>query len=231
MHFIIFIPIILLIKLILWVFGILLLKEIFLSLSQFIQKYRKPIAISSIILFSYLSYLYFDQTRKEIHKEEINFPEVIALREPSYTEQLQHHKKFHKDYFEIKSIKIKKDVLYPSPEEIQFSIDLKNISNKTIVKFDGKIMIWDKNNKFIGDYNFNNFHRYDNSYEGHRWDRELNDYVKIKDSDDWVSPNQNYNVSFAYNDESLKNYKFVKYKYIMCIHHIIFKDKSEYIAN
>ena len=228
MHFIILIPIILLFKLFLWIAGIGIFVSITKSIGEFLSKHIIPVFIVIISLSIYFGYV---NNQSSSNQENYTYVEPPPPPKPDYIKNLENHKKNHKNILVCESLK----VTHKNGEEVQFEISLRNKSKKNIKEYRGYLMVWDKNNKFINEYSFNEFdsymHRSNSIRDGMRWDDKKQKYFDIKESDDWILSNHVDSFGFAYTDEEIKTYDFKKFKYLVCFSRIVFTDKTEYREN
>ncbi len=222
MHFIILIPIILLFKLILWLLGITIVVSSLKAFGEFVFKYKIPFSVIIILVSSYFVFLITQQTAN--NHEVSTYVEPPPIPKPNYNEKLKHHKKYHNNILITESLKLH----HKRGEEVQFTITLKNKNNKSIKRFNGTLLVWDKNNKYIGDYDFSELEALPTYQDGMRWDDKNKQYVDIKESDNWIFPNKSLTFDFAYNDESITNYNFKNFKYLVCHFHAVFEDGTEY---
>jgi hypothetical protein len=225
MHFIILIPIILLFKLILWLFGITIVVATLQNIGQFLWKHKIPVFILICTLIGFIAYNVANVTSN--NSQDASVSSIPIVSNPTiYNDKLAHHKKYHNSLLVVESIKLQ----HKSGQEVQFSITIKNKSKKAIKEFSGTLLVWNKNNKYIGDYDFDEFDaEHSNEYrDGMRWDDKNQKYNDIKDSDNWIFPSKSLSFDFGYSDESIVNYDFKNFKYLVCYLHIVFEDGTEY---
>jgi hypothetical protein len=223
MHFIILIPILLLFKLFLWLAGIGIVVATFQTIGQFLWKHKTPVFILICILIGFIAYNVANITSDNSQDASVS----VVPNPTTYYDKLAHHKKYHNSPLVLESLKLQ----HKSGQEVQFSITVKNKSKKAIKKFSGTLLVWNQNNKYIGDYDFNEFDaEHSNEYQyGMRWDDKNQKYTDIKESDNWIFPSKSLSFDFGYSDESIVNYDFKNFKYLVCYLYVIFEDGTEYI--
>jgi hypothetical protein len=228
MHFIILIPILLLLKLFLWLAGIGIVVTALQAVGQFLWKYKIPVFIGFVSLNVYFGYFNAQPTSIQ---ENYSYVEPLPPPKPNYIKKLENHKNNHGKILVCESLKLH----HKSGEEVQFEISLRNKNKKNIKEYCGYLMVWDKNNKYINDYEFTQFDstldKSNSIRDGMKWDDKKQKYFDIKESDDWILSNHVDSFDFAYTDESITNYNFKNFKYIVCFSRIVFTDKTEYREN
>jgi hypothetical protein len=218
MHFIILIPIILLFKLILWLLGITIVVSGLKAFGEFVFKYKYIFITLVILSCGYFVYVIYSNVPNASENQQYSYIEPSSPPKPNYIQELAKHKKYHKSGLNTESLKLH----HKRGEEVQFTITLRNRNKKLIESFHGYILVWDKNNKYIGDYDFDDTDAINGMYDnvGMRWDDKKEGYYAL--------PNKSLTFDFAYTDESITKYNFKNFKYIVCFSQIVFEDKTKY---
>jgi hypothetical protein len=229
MHFIILIPIILLFKLILWLLGLTIVVSGLKAFGEFIYRYKHIFIPLVVLSVGYFVYNIISNVPDASETQQYSYVEPPKF-EPNYKKELNHHSERCYKIIKIESL----EVVSKNGEEVQFKISLKNKTNNPITNYMGKLMIWDKNNKFVGEYDFSEFDgdpaHSASTQSGWRYDSEKQKYIEIKESDSWIFPNKKISFEFAYLDESVKNYNFKNFKYVVLFNNIKFRNKTEYFC-